>query len=171
MEDVVQRAALSRVPIARILLLAATVALAGCFPWDHPSVERSQLEAEAAAKIRMAGAEELAHFARERGSSVEGPAFAHDSYVFGTMASEQEVIAFYDERLRALGWTRDDLAVYPGSTDLKARGWCKPRMAYRLAIVDQPRAFSPEFYRGKSFVTVYDAGLLAREVDAKCGGR
>lgn len=160
-----------RLQIVRAGVLGAMLMLASCFPWQHPSLERSELIADPAAQIRMPGSDELAHFARERESTVTGPAFAFDRYAFGTSASEPEVIAFYDQRLRALGWTRDDLAVFPGSTDLKARGWCKPRMAYRLAIKDQPRAFKPEFYRGKSYVTVYDAGLQAKAADAKCGAR
>ena len=40
-------------------------------------------------------------------------------------------------------------------------------MAYRLAIV-RPGAFDAKVYRGKTFVTVYDAGLVARAPDAKC---
>ena len=165
MEDVVQRGALSR---RWLLVVAATLLLASCLPWVNQSPERSELVADPAAKVRMPGADELAHFAREKEFTVEGQAHAFDAHVFGTSAREQEVIAFYDQRITALGWVRDDFAVFAGSTDLKARGWCKSRMAYRLAIKDQRRAFNPEFYRGKTYVTVYDAGLQAREPDAKC---
>lgn len=126
----------------------------------HPSLERSELVADPASRLRMPGAEELAHFAREREFTVEGPAFSFDRYLFGTMATTDEVVASYDRELRRLGWTPDRFAVVSGTTDLRVRGWCKPRMAFRVAEKDQDVAFNPSIYRGKTYTTFFDAGLL-----------
>lgn len=171
MADVVQHGSLGARTTRIAPYVLSGMLLSGCFIGGSSSPDRSELLKDPAAKVRMAGSDELGHFSREREFTIEGQMEAFDAYVFGIAASEQEVISFYDQQLRALGWTRDDLAVFPGSTDLKARGWCKPRMAYRLAIVDQARAFPSSFYRGKTYVTVYDAGLHGRPPEAKCGGR
>lgn len=172
MAALVQRTALSlRLPAAAratCALLILSVASA-CVGPLHPSLERSELVADPASRLRLPGADELAHFASEREFTVEGPAFSFDSYLFGTAATTDEVFAFYERELKRLGWTADDFAVSSSTTDLRVRGWCKPRMAFRVAEKDQDVAFNRSISRGKTYTTVFDAGLVAREAGRRCG--
>ena len=157
-------------PARTLLVLLLGLLLAACLPSEHPSLERRVLESDHAAAILMPGAEELAQFGKERGDTVTGPAFATHAYLFGTQAGDEEVIAFYDRELRRLGWAREDDAVVSGSTDRYVSGWCKPRLTYRLAM-KQERAFEPSVYQGKTFRTVFDAGLVAVRAGRTCHGR
>jgi hypothetical protein len=168
-DHVVRRVTLSVLRRLGVLLLIA-LAGSGCLPSDNPSLERRDLLADPAANVRMPGADELAHFGREKEFTVDGPGFAFDSYLYGTQATDTDVISFFDQQLKRLGWTRDESSVVMGTTDLRARGWCKPRMTYRLAIVDKDHSYEPSIYRGKRYVTVFDAGLLSVRPDARCGG-
>lgn len=137
----------------------------------HPSLERSALLADRAAALRMPGVDEVAHFGAERELTVDGPAFAFDRRMFGTQASAEEVLAFYERELGRLGWTRDDIAVVKSTTDLRVFGWCRSRMTFRLAIKhprDHPRWIATA--GGTAYPTFFDAGLIAVEKEAKCGG-
>ena len=144
------------------LLPIVVVACAGIGP-----VERGELVSDPAWKLRMPGTEELAHFSDERRMTLDGPVDAYDGFAFGTQASDLEVFAFYDQELRRLGWRREPL-VSPSTVELRIWGWCKPRILFRLATKDQPRAFRPEFYRGRSYVTVFDARLRGRDTSFPC---
>lgn len=172
MAALVQRGALSapRPRAARALVLAlASVVAAACVGPFHPSIERSALVADRAAALRMPGAAEVAHFGAERELTVEGPAFAFDTYMFGTHAGAAEVLDFYERELGRLGWTRDDVAISMSTTDLDIRGWCKPRMTFRLAIKhprDHPRWIAAA--GGTAYPTFFDAGLIGRDQDRGC---
>ena len=52
------------------------------------------------------------------------------------------------------------------TVELAAWGWCKGAMVFRIGIQD--RAFRPEFYKGQTFATVFDAGLTGRDPSAGC---
>ncbi len=144
---------------ALLLVTAACVA--------NPYVERRVLVGDPAWKLRMPGSEELAHFSDERRMTLDGPVDAYDGFAFGTQASDLEVFAFYDGELRRMGWRQERL-IYAATTELRVWAWCKPPMLFRVGIEDQERAFRPEFYRGRSYVTVFDARLQGWDPDAPC---
>jgi len=134
-------------------------------------MELRELQADPAARLRMPEAVELGHNARDRRLTVEGSANAFDAYSFGTHASPEEVLAFYERELVRLGWTQDDGAVSKSTTDLRVDGWCKPRVAFRLAVVD-PRQFRPVLDRdGRPYRTLFDAGLAAMSPEERCRER
>ncbi len=150
---------------SRVGLMALLLASAACL--GNPYVERRDLVADPAWKLRMPGSEELAHFADERRMTIDGPVAPYDGFAFGTQARDLEVFAFYDGELRRMGWQQEYL-ISAATTELRVWAWCKPRLLFRLGIEDQERAFRPEFYRGRSYVTVFDARLQGRDPDAPC---
>jgi hypothetical protein len=154
----------------RLAIPILLVAFAGCIGPAHPSLELRELQADPASRLQMPGSERLAHFEREQGNTVEGPQFAHDTFLFGTQAAMEEVLAFYDRELRVSGWTRDDFAVTQATTELRSWGWCRPRKAFRVAI-ERPgaRVYAPDVMKGRTFRTLFDAGLQAVDQGSKCG--
>lgn len=121
---------------ASATLLIAVVS-AACSPSEN-SMGLAGLVADPVAPVRMANAEELAHFSHERESEIEGPSYAFDTYLYGTQASSDDAIAFFERELGRLGWTRDDIAISMGSTDLKAIRWCKPRTGTGSRSCERP---------------------------------
>lgn len=128
----------------------------------------SSIQRESAAGLRMADAVELGHFYGDKITTFEGPQPAFDGRVFGIQASDTDVHAFYDRELRRLGWQPDRLAGTLGSVELAAWGWCKDAMNFRIGIQDQPRAFRPEFYKGQTFRTVFDASMIGHDPSLGC---
>lgn len=119
----------------------------------------------------MADAVELGHFNGDKRTTFEGPQQAFDGRVFGVQVADADVHAFYDRELRRLGWIPDRLATSISSVEIQAWGWCKGTMKFRIGIQDQPRAFRPEFYRGQSFRTVFDASIMGRDPSLGCPTR
>jgi len=119
----------------------------------------------------MDGVTELGHFFGDKESTFEGPQPAHDDRIFGTQVTADEVRAFYDQELQRLGWQPDRLAGVLGSVELAAWGWCKGAIAFSIGIEDQPRAFKPEFYKGQTFRTVFDARMTGRDPSLGCPER
>lgn len=152
----------------RTLVLASAVVAAAC---ASGSPDLAALQREPAASIRLADAADLGHFSGDKLSTLEGPQPAFDAHVFGTQRSDEDVRNFYDRALVPLGWQADRLAASLGSTELQAWGWCKGAMKFRIGIQDQPRAFRPEFYRGQSFQTVFDARIVGRDPAIGCPTR
>lgn len=116
----------------------------------------------------MPDAIELGHFSGEKISTIEGPQTAFDARAFGIQSSDADAQAFYDRELQRLGWQPDRLATSLGSVELAAWGWCKGAMKFRVGIQDQPRAFRPEFYKGQTFRTVFDARIAGRDPSLGC---
>ena len=139
--------------------------LAACSPG---SPDLAALQRESAASLRLPDAVDLGHFYSDKLSTLEGPQVAFEAHVFGTQRSDEDVRTFYDRELVRLGWQADRLAASLSTTELAASGWCKGAMKFRIGIQDQPRAFRPEFYRGQSFQTVFDARIVGRDPAIGC---
>jgi hypothetical protein len=154
--------------VNRILLLACVFFAATCGP-STPSL--GALQKESAAAIRMRDVVELGHFSDDARTTLEGPQPAFDSRVFGTQATDDAVRAFYDGELQRLGWQSDRLAGVMTTVELAACGWCKGAMVFRVGIEDQPRAFKPDFYRGQTFRTVFEAAIQGRDPGLGCPER
>jgi hypothetical protein len=126
------------------------------------------LQRDPAASLRLPNAVDLGHFRGDREATIDGPQTAWDSHVFGVLVSDAEVHAFYDSELQRRGWKPDRLATSPSTVELVAWGWCKGAMIFRVGIEDQPRAFRPEFYRGYTFTTVFEAAIQGRDPALGC---
>jgi len=150
------------------LAFASAVVAAAC---ASGSPDLAALQREPAASIRLPDAVDLGRFSGEKETTFEGAQPAFEAHVFGTPQSDDEVRNFYDRELVRLGWQSDRLAASLGSTELEAWGWCKNAMKFRVGIQDQPRAFRPEFYRGQSFRTVFDARIVGRDPTIGCPTR
>jgi len=151
--------------VARAIVLAAV--LSSCAPPER-FVDRVALLADPAAKLRPTGVVELGHVSSDRITNVEGNQAAFDGYIFGTQDTEQGVLTYYEAELRRSGWLRDRMSAFRATTETVAWGWCKGRIDFRLAVEDQKRAFLPDFYRGQTFVTVFDARLQSRDLSLPC---
>jgi len=111
---------------------------------------------------------ELGHFGSDRITTLEGPQAAFDGYIFGTQDTEQGVLTYYEAELLRSGWLRDRMSAFRATTETVAWGWCIGRIDFRLAVEDQKRAFQPDFYRGQTFLTVFDARVQSRNVSLPC---
>ncbi len=119
----------------------------------------------------MQGAVELLHFGGDNQMTIDGPIDAWDGYIFGVQASPEEVFAFYARELARLAWQGDALRLTQLTTETDARAWCSSSANFTVGIKDQARAFQPDFYRGQSFRTVYEARITARGPGAPCPAR
>jgi hypothetical protein len=149
------------VVVSLVLIFAASACAAS-------PLERSDLEADPASRIRMPGADVLTHVADERHTSIEGPQPPFEGFIFGTMSSRDAVYAFYEAELARLGWKREPRVLGRSTVELDLREYCKPKVFFRLAIKDKARAFRPEFYGGRDYVTVFDARLVGVDPTGKC---
>jgi hypothetical protein len=125
-------------------------------------VDHAALVADPAARVRLPGAVVLTHVSAESAKTIDGPQPAFDGDILGTQLSAEQVRTFYGGELVRLGWKPNAYAGLASTTDLVAWGWCKDRMDYRVAVVDQTRAFKPEFYKGQTFTTVIHAAIVSR---------
>lgn len=116
----------------------------------------------------MPGADELAHVGDERHNSIEGPQPPFEGFIFGTLSSRDTVYTFYEGELARLGWKREPRVLGMSTVELEVREYCMPRVVFRLAIKDKARAFQPDFYRGRDYVTVFDARLIGVDPTGKC---
>jgi hypothetical protein len=133
-------------------------------------LDRADLAKDPAASVRMPGAEELLHVGNVRRMTIDGQQRAFDGRIFGVMVPSAELIAHYDRELLALGWQRER-ATGLSTVELELRSWCKPKLWFRLGIADKERAFDPALYRGRDFVTVFDARLVGVDPKSECPGR
>ena len=150
--------------------VGALVVIAVASYWIRSNTERSyaDLKSDTAFALRMPGADELGEVGANASLGLEGGHAAFAGHIFGTTAASAEVYAFYDRELARLDW-RVDTPPYSRSTvELANKLYCKPRTSFRLAIEDRDRAFQPSFYKGKSYVTVFDATLLAVSPGQPC---
>lgn len=161
---------LGRLNAPTIALLLALVILGAAAYWVQANTERGydDLRADPAYALRMPGADELSQVGAGASSGIEGGSPAFAGQIFGTMATSDEVYAFYDRELGRLGW-RIDTPPYASSTvELANKLYCKSKTSFRLAIKDKDRAFQPSFYKGRVYVTVFDARLRAVSPSQQC---
>ncbi len=152
-------------------LLSAVIAalvLALCSTRDP---DLSSLQRDSATALRMPDAVDLAHFSGDRQSTIDGHQTAFDAHVFGVEVSNSDVHAFYERELLRLGWKPDPAATSPDTVELDAWGWCKGAMIFRIGIQDQARAFRPDFYRGQTLKSVFDARIQGRDPARGCPAR
>lgn len=95
----------------------------------------ADLRAEPAAAIAPPGSVELRTVAAEPFNNITGPEAGFYGHLFGTTLAAADVAAFYARELPRVGWTKDRPPI-GGSVELKTWGWCKPKMFFRLAILD-----------------------------------
>lgn len=150
-----------------LLTTALFAVFASCAAETEEFVDRATLLKEPAVQVRFPGAVELAHVGAERVTTFEGPQSAFDGYILGTDAEAEVVHSFYARELGRLGWIPES-TTRRSTAELAAWWWCKSGITYRLAIKDQKSAFQPEFYRGQTFRTVFDASLVSRGRSVPC---
>ncbi len=88
----------------------------------------------------------------------------------------QKIQTHGDRIARASVWLDDNFVLTPmelreslmkklvefvPSPEIEAWWWCKPKAIFRVGIEDNRRAFDPSIYKGKDYVTVFEAGLVA----------
>jgi len=153
----------SLVPLVLVL-----VGFALFWPRATLPLERADLEADAAFALQMPGADELARVGGDRLSTLEGEQFPFAGHIYGTTAPSADVYAFYEAELTRLGW-RAQTPPYPrSSVELENRIYCKSDAEFRLAIKNMDTAFQGAFYRGRTYMTVFDARLLPNDRRAPC---
>ena len=130
MEALVTRSAIA-------LALAASLAVA-CSPpgadgGDGPPL--ATIKAESALKLVMPGSRVIGPLEQDRENTIEGPVAALAGAEFETTADQTAVFAYYEDQLAALGWT-PTRAPLLSTIDAAGRGWCKPRMNFRVTVFD-----------------------------------
>jgi hypothetical protein len=124
----------------------------------NPYLSKAELESEPAHEIAMPGAEKLFETGSERFNNITGPEPAFAGAIWGTSEDVGSVYLYYYTELARLGW-REEADPIRITVERVAKGWCKPRMHFRLGV------FEPENYgrvgvqNGERFATVYQAVL------------
>lgn len=157
-----------RLTSSAISLLLAAVMLSGCGPSDRePDI--AELQADPSYALSMPGADLLATVGDRQINTITGaqPAFA--GHIFGTLVPSAEVYGWYEAELSRLGWQKDR-ALGRSTVELENREYCRAGSGarFRLAIKDRDRAFSEDLYKGRDYVTVFDARLTAVPVNSRC---
>lgn len=116
----------------------------------------------------MDGADELAEVGGEARIGIDGSTPTFAGHTFGTTATSAEVYAYYERELARLGWRAELPPFSRSSVELENRLYCTGKASFRLAIKDRDRAFQPAFYRGRTYVTVFDATLIAVNPGQPC---
>ncbi|MEK6619378.1 MAG: hypothetical protein AABZ26_00220 [Chloroflexota bacterium] len=162
MEAVVHRAPLA-IPLALAVLLSCTVVAPQRDP--NPYLPLAALQEEPATRLAMPTAEVLSPVRAERFMNITGPEAAFTGALWGTAAGRDEVFAFYDQALRGLGW-QSDFGPGLSTIELDGRAWCRPRLFYRLTIVDPTELGRTPARGGERFRTVFDATV--RGIERPC---
>lgn len=131
----------------------------------------TDLDRDPALKLRIAGAVELLHLGGDNELTLDGPVDAWDGFIFGVHVAPSEVFEFYRRELYSLGWAEDPLRLVQLSTETQAKSWCSASSNFRVGIENQATAFQPNFYRGETFKTVYEARITARGPGGSCPAR
>jgi len=135
--------------IAVLVLLAS--ATAACS--DYGPI--ASLQAMPEASLYAPGSKVVREFTTPQSNSFDGGSDASVGHNLATTASGADVIAFYDRRLRADGWTPIDPV--RGSNDMDTTGWQKGGVYFIVAIA-YPEAL-PADLRAAGYTTWYVAEL------------
>jgi hypothetical protein len=160
-----------------------------CWFAPNPVGALKDLEADPAAAVIMPGAEPLPPGGAPYRAGVErscGPIHPYPAelaLLYGTQASFDEVVAFYDRTLLGTGWAyQPDL--FPARPSPATRAsptwaqWCKPGMTLSVVPVTMqasgtPAAWDgfphdPALLGGRSYATVYGVGLRSTDPATPC---
>jgi hypothetical protein len=85
------------------------------------------------------------------------PAFS--GHVLGVNASADEVLDFYRRELPARGWQESGVDSIAGTAEVRALGWRKENLVFRVAILRKNDPRNPD--AGDAFVTAYDIAVQA----------
>lgn len=144
--------------------LIGLLALASCTSSsDDPGSDylaRAALEEEPASRLSIPGAEIIRRVGGERFQNVTGPEPSFTGAIYGVQSPVTGVIDFYDRELAALGWEHDHDPILSSGEHL-VKGWCKPRMTFRLGIFDPRRYERVGIEDGERFTTIFDARITA----------
>ncbi len=124
-----------------VVLVFAVVIAAACgenTPGGYPSL--ATLRAEPAAEIAPEGSMDLRTMSAEPFNNITGPEAGFYGHLFGTTLPADQIARFYGDALPRMGWTVDRAPIR-GSVETRTWGWCKPKMVFRLAILDGRRGY------------------------------
>ncbi|HVA75758.1 MAG TPA: hypothetical protein VNF71_14460 [Acidimicrobiales bacterium] len=137
-----------------IALLVLLVLLTAAACSDYGPI--ASLQAMPEASLYAPGSKVVREFTTPQTYSPDGSSGASVGHNLATTASGADVIAFYDRRLRANGWTPIDPV--HGSNDLEDAGWQKGG-AYFLVAIAYPQALSADL-RAEGYTTWYVAEVM-----------
>ena len=151
-----------------MILGVVLVLLAGCAPTAGVDLPVSALRAEAASEVAPPGAVVLRTVQAEPFNNITGHEAAFYGHLYGVPAAAADIHAFYDRELLKLGWraTRPPIL---GTTETDGWRWCKPKLLFRLAILDS-RGYSRIPLTGaEQYQTVIDATLAGTDTGCPSG--
>ncbi len=161
-----------RVPLLGVGVAAALVVVAALAfqAWSsaHTLLSYTDLKSDPAYALRMPAADELARVGGDARTGIDGSTPAFAGHIFGTMATSADVYAYYESELARLGWHTQPPPFSMSTDELENRLYCKPKASFRLAIKNKDTAFQPAFYRGRAYVTVFDATLITADPESPC---
>lgn len=166
----VAKACLEALVQRRAVILVAAIGLLASCASSTAGVDLpvSALRAEAASQLAPPGAVVLRTVQSEPFNNITGHEAAFYGYLFGVPASASDIHAFYDRELIQLGW-RVTRAPGLGTIENDGWGWCKPKLYFRLAILD-PRGYSRIPLTGaEQYQTVIDARLAGMDEGCPSG--
>jgi hypothetical protein len=164
----VGRSVTSRLIVASLALVVGIVAIVVVSRPAPRTLTYADLKADPAFALRMADSDVLLETGSEAERGIDGSTEAFAGHVFGTSATSAEVYTFYERELARLGWRPERGPYSRSGVELENRDYCKSGATFRLAIKDKNRAFQPSLYKGKDYVTVFDAALLGTDPRQQC---
>lgn len=140
----------------RIAALLFSLLVIGCRePVDAPAFEGME-------EVRLVAPDStmVADLSRPRRETIEGTNRAMDGHRYGSAATADAVVRFYERELTARGWgPSKDVSGIRGTNESIAHVWQKGAIVFRLAILREgdPR-LAPDVW--ERFETIYDAVLI-----------
>jgi hypothetical protein len=157
-------------PLLGILALVAVIAVVAVVLW-RPGVKpftHADLLADPAFALRLPASDQLLEVGSDASSGIDGSVAAFAGHIFGAAATSADVYVFYERELARLGWLVEPPPYARATTETDIRLYCKVGVIFRLAIDDKAKAFAPSVYKGKDYVTVFDATLVANDPSFPC---
>jgi hypothetical protein len=139
-----------------ICVLLFGLGLAGC--GGLPSLD--DLNALPERSLRPDGAVLVSHNEHPAERTIDGPLPAITADVLGTDLPPAEVYAWYDDALRAAGWTRDpgDLMNVRTTTEESVQAWRRNDVVARVAILIKGDPRNPP---AEGYETLYELAFAA----------